>query len=115
MRYTRPSPFRFVFSDVQLAGQTYSWLVPVAVLVLVATVAADDGLPDWRAVDRLVSDWRPAAIVAGIPYNMAGRDARLTTAAASLVSVRDGALVVAASADQADRAAPQRPAASGSA
>jgi putative Holliday junction resolvase len=47
-----------------------------------ATVAADDGLPDWRAVDRLVTDWRPAAIVAGVPYNMAGRDAaRLTTAA----------------------------------
>ena len=46
-----------------------------------ATVAADDGLPDWRAVDRLVADWRPAAIVAGVPYNMAGRDARLTTAA----------------------------------
>ncbi len=46
-----------------------------------ATVAADDGLPDWRAVDRLVADWRPAAIVAGVPYNMAGRDARITTAA----------------------------------
>jgi putative Holliday junction resolvase len=46
-----------------------------------ATVAADDGLPDWRSVDRLVADWRPAAIVAGVPYNMAGRDARLTTAA----------------------------------
>ncbi len=46
-----------------------------------ATVAADDGLPDWRAVDRLVADWRPAAIVAGVPYNMAGRDSRLTTAA----------------------------------
>ncbi|MPY10479.1 EamA family transporter [Arthrobacter bussei] len=37
---TNIMPFRFVFSDVQLAGQTYSWLVPVAVLVLVATVAA---------------------------------------------------------------------------
>jgi putative holliday junction resolvase len=46
-----------------------------------ATIPADEGLPDWRAVDRLVADWRPAAIVAGVPYNMAGRDARLTTAA----------------------------------
>jgi drug/metabolite transporter (DMT)-like permease len=33
-------PFRFVFADVSLAGGTYSWIVPVAVLVLVATVAA---------------------------------------------------------------------------
>jgi putative Holliday junction resolvase len=47
-----------------------------------ATIAADDGQPDWRAIDRCVSAWRPAAIVAGVPYNMAGRDAaRLTTAA----------------------------------
>ena len=36
-----------------------------------ATVAAQDGVPDWR----------PAAIVAGVPYNMAGRDARIATAA----------------------------------
>jgi putative Holliday junction resolvase len=46
-----------------------------------ATIDALDGVPDWRAVDRCVADWRPAAIVAGVPYNMAGRDARLTTAA----------------------------------
>lgn len=47
-----------------------------------ATIAADEGRPDWRAIDRCVADWRPAAIVAGVPYNMAGRDAaRLTTAA----------------------------------
>src|SRR6188768_3609801 len=46
-----------------------------------ATVAAQDGVPDWRAIDRCVADWRPAAIVAGVPYNMAGRDASLTTAA----------------------------------
>jgi putative Holliday junction resolvase len=41
-----------------------------------ATIAAQDGAPDWRAIDRCVADWRPAAIVAGVPYNMAGRDAR---------------------------------------
>ena len=46
-----------------------------------ATIAAQEGMPDWPAIDRCVADWRPAAIVAGVPYNMAGRDARLTTAA----------------------------------
>jgi len=45
------------------------------------TINALDGVPDWRAIDRCVADWRPAAIVAGVPYNMAGRDARLTKAA----------------------------------
>ncbi len=37
---TNIMPFRFVFSDVSLAGATFSWVVPVVVLVLVATVAA---------------------------------------------------------------------------
>jgi putative holliday junction resolvase len=45
------------------------------------TIEAADGVPDWRAVDRLIADWRPSAIVAGVPYNVAGRDARLATAA----------------------------------
>jgi putative Holliday junction resolvase len=45
------------------------------------TIDAVDGAAYWRAIDRLVAAWRPAAIVAGVPYNMAGRDARLTTAA----------------------------------
>ena len=45
------------------------------------TAAAADGVPDWRAIDRIVAAWRPAAIVVGVPYNMAGRDAGLTTAA----------------------------------
>jgi len=46
-----------------------------------ATIEATDGVPDWRAVDRLIADWRPSAIVAGVPYNVPGRDARLATAA----------------------------------
>lgn len=37
---TNLMPIRVVLADVTLAGATYSWLVPVAVLVLVATVAA---------------------------------------------------------------------------
>jgi putative Holliday junction resolvase len=47
-----------------------------------ATIGADDGRPDWRAIDRCVGDWRPAAIVAGVPYNMAGREAAALTTAA---------------------------------
>ncbi|WP_298252105.1 DMT family transporter [uncultured Arthrobacter sp.] len=37
---TNLMPIRVVLADVTLAGATYSWLAPVAVLVLVATVAA---------------------------------------------------------------------------
>jgi len=47
-----------------------------------ATVDAQDGVPDWKAITRHVADWRPAALVVGVPYNMAGQDgAALTTAA----------------------------------
>jgi putative holliday junction resolvase len=46
-----------------------------------ATIAAADGEPDWRAIDRCVAEWRPSAIVAGVPYNMSGGDTRLATAA----------------------------------
>lgn len=46
-----------------------------------ATIEAFDGEPDWRAIARCIADWNPAAIVVGVPYNMAGPNARLTTAA----------------------------------
>jgi putative Holliday junction resolvase len=46
-----------------------------------ATIDAFDGEPDWRAIGRCVADWRPAAIVVGVPYNMAGQNAGITTAA----------------------------------
>jgi putative Holliday junction resolvase len=46
-----------------------------------ATIDAHDGEPDWLAIGRCVSEWRPAAIVVGVPYNMAGANARLTSAA----------------------------------
>ncbi|MGH8196702.1 MAG: Holliday junction resolvase RuvX [Steroidobacteraceae bacterium] len=55
-----------------------------------STIAAHDGEPDWRAIDRCVADWRPAAIVAGIPYNMAGRDASLTKAALRFADLLGG-------------------------
>lgn len=47
-----------------------------------ATLDAQDGRPDWAAIGRCISDWRPAALVVGVPYNMAGHEgAALTTAA----------------------------------
>ena len=46
-----------------------------------ATIDAHDGEPDWRAIGRCVADWRPSAIVVGVPYNMAGPNAAMTTAA----------------------------------
>jgi putative Holliday junction resolvase len=34
------------------------------------TINCRDGVPDWKAVSRLIHEWQPAAVVVGIPYNM---------------------------------------------
>jgi len=34
------------------------------------TVAARDGRPDWAAIEKLVGEWRPAAMIVGLPLNM---------------------------------------------
>ena len=34
------------------------------------TLAARKGKPDWRQVSALVSEWRPAQLVVGLPLNM---------------------------------------------
>ena len=33
-------------------------------------VTPRNGEPDWDAIGRLVAEWRPAALVVGLPYNM---------------------------------------------
>ncbi|HEV7165939.1 MAG: Holliday junction resolvase RuvX [Gammaproteobacteria bacterium] len=33
-------------------------------------VAVRGGEPDWEAIGRLIGEWRPGALVVGLPYNM---------------------------------------------
>lgn len=35
-------------------------------------IRANDGKPDWEALDRIVTEWAPDALVVGIPLNMDG-------------------------------------------
>ncbi len=46
-----------------------------------ATVAARDGKPDWEAISRLIAEWRPAALVVGLPCNMDGTPHDMTARA----------------------------------
>ncbi|HET6655716.1 MAG TPA: Holliday junction resolvase RuvX [Gammaproteobacteria bacterium] len=41
-------------------------------------VAARDGEPDWPAIERLATEWRPHALVVGIPYNADGSEQPIT-------------------------------------
>lgn len=34
------------------------------------TAAVRGGEPDWEAIGRFVAEWRPGALVVGLPYNM---------------------------------------------
>ncbi|HEX7034247.1 MAG TPA: Holliday junction resolvase RuvX, partial [Pseudomonadales bacterium] len=37
--------------------------------------------PDWPAIDRLIEEWRPEALVVGLPLNMDGSENPMTRAA----------------------------------
>ena len=45
------------------------------------TVPARDGKPDWDAIGRLIAEWKPDALVVGIPYHMDGSEQDMTRAA----------------------------------
>lgn len=45
------------------------------------TIKANQGVPDWEALDKLIKLWRPFALIVGIPLNMDGTPQPLTTAA----------------------------------
>ena len=55
----------------------------------VATVAARQGRPCWRQVDKLTDAWQPAVLVVGLPLNMDG-----TPSAMSANARRFGARMV---------------------
>jgi putative Holliday junction resolvase len=42
------------------------------------TLKAQNGVPDWAQVEKLVAEWKPDAIVVGLPLNMDGTDSPRT-------------------------------------
>ncbi len=46
-----------------------------------AALKAQDGTPDWKAVERLLKEWQPEAVVVGLPLNMDGTEQLLTARA----------------------------------
>ncbi len=45
------------------------------------TLTAQQGIPDWNEIKKLIETWRPNALVVGIPLNMDGSEQFLTHAA----------------------------------
>lgn len=42
------------------------------------TLKNRDGAPDWEAIGRLLEEWRPTALVVGLPLNMDGSEQEMT-------------------------------------
>merc|ERR1711991_293238 len=61
------APFAALAFDQSLTGTVR----PVCVL------KAKDGIPDWHQVAQLIKDWKPDALVIGLPYNLDGTESEL--------------------------------------
>lgn len=47
-----------------------------------AILRAKNGVPEWRALEHLVAEWRPDLLVVGDPLNMDGSESELSAQAA---------------------------------
>lgn len=45
------------------------------------SLKAQQGIPDWPQLDKLIATWQPHALVVGIPYHMDGSEQAITKAA----------------------------------
>ena len=46
-----------------------------------ATASVRQGVPDWPLLDRLINEWKPAALIVGLPLNMDDSENAMTRAA----------------------------------
>ncbi len=46
------------------------------------TLTSKDGSIDWAGIEKLLAEWRPAALVVGVPRHMDGTDSEMTARAA---------------------------------
>ncbi|WLI76719.1 Holliday junction resolvase RuvX [Kosakonia sp. H02] len=42
---------------------------------------AQDGIPDWQLIEKLLKEWQPDAVIVGLPLNMDGTEQPLTARA----------------------------------
>ena len=47
-----------------------------------AVLPARDGVPDWESIRRLITEWKPALLLVGLPLNMDGSASEMSERAA---------------------------------
>jgi putative holliday junction resolvase len=50
------------------------------------TLSAQNGIPDWTAVKRLVKAWNPEGLVVGMPFNMDDSESYITVKTREFIS-----------------------------
>lgn len=58
----------------------------------IGIVAANDGIPDWSALEALVAEWKPDVFVVGLPYNMDDSESALLLRARKFCNRLNGRL-----------------------
>jgi len=57
-----------------------------------AAVKAQDGVPDWTLIEKVISEWQPDYLVVGLPLNMDGSEQELTQRAKKFANRLHGRL-----------------------
>ncbi len=55
-----------------------------------AILPADDGVPNWQAIQEIIDTWKVDAIVVGIPYSMDGSEQTISLAARKFARKLEG-------------------------
>lgn len=44
----------------------------------IAAIKANDGIPNWESVEKVIKEWKPDIVVIGLPLNMDGTEQPIT-------------------------------------
>ncbi len=55
-----------------------------------AAIKANDGIPNWDTVEKVISDWKPDLVVVGLPLNMDGTEQKITQRAKKFANRLNG-------------------------
>lgn len=90
MKKTQRTVMAFDFGLRQIGVATGNCLLgttqPLSIL------RAKEGLPEWRALEALIEEWKPDLLVVGEPLNMDGSDSQLSAKAAKFARQLHGRL-----------------------
>lgn len=56
----------------------------------VCVLKAQDGIPDWEQIAKLIEDWKPDVFVVGLPYNLDGTESELLARAVKFANRLNG-------------------------